>query len=125
MIERLIRRPPASLIPRQFLNDSLMNLWVGIVEIVGEGYPDPTSDDPQWVVVDVAPVVPFTKPVSLATIKSDPKLPEIQLVKRGRLSVVPLTSQEFRHVARLGKTPVPKLSESRAQPSSGKKAGKG
>lgn len=98
---------------------------VGIVEIVGEGYPDPTSDDPQWVVVDVAPVVPFTKPVSLATIKSDPKLPEIQLVKRGRLSVVPLTSQEFRHVARLGKTPVPKLSESRAQPGSGKKADKG
>ena len=47
---------------------------VGIAEIVGEAYPDPTADDPQWVVVDVAPVVPFTEPVSLATIKvSGPK----------------------------------------------------
>ena len=80
---------------------------VGIVEIVGEAYPDPTADDPQWVVVDVAPVVPFAEPVSLATIKADPKLPEIALVKRGRLSVVPLTAAEFRHVAKLGKTKVP------------------
>jgi predicted RNA-binding protein with PUA-like domain len=83
---------------------------VGIAEIVGEAYPDPTADDPRWVVVDVAPVVPFEEPVSLATIKADPKLPEIQLVKRGRLSVVPLTAAEFRHVAKLGKTRVPPAS---------------
>ncbi|MEM9174563.1 MAG: EVE domain-containing protein [Myxococcota bacterium] len=94
---------------------------VGIVEIVGEGYPDPTADDPQWVVVDVAPVVPFTEPVGLATIKADPKFPEIQLVKRGRLSVVPLTPEEFRHVAKLGKTKVPKIADSLAAKRKGKK----
>ena len=88
---------------------------------MGEGYPDPTSDDPQWVVVDVVPVVPFTEPVTLATIKADPALPEIQLVKRGRLSVVPLTSEEFRRVAKLGKTKVPKIADSVAA----KRAGKG
>jgi predicted RNA-binding protein with PUA-like domain len=80
---------------------------VGIAEIVGEAYPDPTADDPQWVVVDVAPVVPFTEPVSLATIKADPALADIALVRRSRLSVVPITAAEFRHVAKLGRTKVP------------------
>lgn len=80
---------------------------VGIAEIVKESYPDPTTDDERWVVVDIEPRVAFSDPVSLATIKADPKLSEIQLVKRGRLSVVPITAAEFRHVARLGKTKVP------------------
>ena len=95
---------------------------VGIAEIVGEGYPDPTADDPQWVVVDIVPIVPFTQPVTLKEIKADPKLPDIKLVTRGRLSVVPLTSQEFRHVAKRGKTKVPPLSESRANEGVKKKA---
>ena len=80
---------------------------VGIAEIVKAAYPDPTSDDDTWVVVDVAPRIAFEEPVSLATIKRDPKLSEIQLVKRGRLSVVPVTAAEFRRVAKLGRTPVP------------------
>jgi predicted RNA-binding protein with PUA-like domain len=80
---------------------------VGIAEIVGEAYQDPTTKDDRWVVVDVAPVVPFTEPVTLATIKADPKLEEIALVRRGRLSVVPITPREFRHVAKLGRTKVP------------------
>jgi predicted RNA-binding protein with PUA-like domain len=80
---------------------------VGIVEIVKASYPDPTIDDETWVVVDIVPVVPFAEPVTLATIKQDPKLDEIHLVRRGRLSVVPLSSAEFRHVAKLGKTKVP------------------
>jgi predicted RNA-binding protein with PUA-like domain len=87
---------------------------VGIAEVVREAYPDPTSEDPRWVVVDVVPVVPFNKPVSLATIKADPALPEIALVRRGRLSVVPLTAPEFRHVAKLGKTKVPSVGKSTA-----------
>ena len=65
---------------------------VGIAEIITSSYPDPTADDDAWVVVDIAPVVPFAEPVSLATIKQDPKLSEIQLVRRGRLSVVPITT---------------------------------
>jgi predicted RNA-binding protein with PUA-like domain len=80
---------------------------VGIAEIIKSSYPDPTIDDETWVVVDIAPVVPFTEPVSLATIKQDPKLSEIQLVRRGRLSVVPITPAEFRYVAKLGKTKIP------------------
>lgn len=83
---------------------------VGIAEIVGEAHPDPTADDPRWVVVDVAPVVPFTQPVTLATIKADPNLEDIALVRRGRLSVVPITAAEFRYVAKLGKTKVPAAS---------------
>ncbi len=85
---------------------------VGIVEIVGEAYPDPTADDPQWVVVDVAPVVPFKEAVTLAAIKADPKLADIALVRRGRLSVVPITAAEFRYVAKLGKTKVPSATKS-------------
>jgi len=80
---------------------------VGIVEIVGSSYPDPTADDETWVVVDVAPRVAFKEPVSLATMKQDPKLEEFQLVRRGRLSVVPVTAAEFRYVAQLGKTKIP------------------
>ncbi len=81
---------------------------VGVVEIVKEAYPDPTTDDPRWVVVDIAPRVALREPVSLGTIKADPALQEIQLVRRGRLSVVPLTPAEFEHVLALGKTRVPK-----------------
>ena len=85
---------------------------VGVAEVVREAYPDPTSEDPRWVVVDVVPVVPFSEPVTLAMIKSDPALPEIALVRRGRLSVVPLTAPEFRHVAKLGRTKVPPAGKS-------------
>jgi len=81
---------------------------VGVVEIAKEAYPDPTSDDPQWVVVDVVPRVALREPVSLGTIKADPALQEIQLVRRGRLSVVPLSAAEFAHVLALGKTKLPK-----------------
>lgn len=80
---------------------------VGVVEIVKESYPDPTTDDERWVVVEIAPRVAFREPVSLGTIKADPKLAEIQLVRRGRLSVVPLTPVEFRYLLELGKTALP------------------
>ncbi len=89
---------------------------VGIVEIIASSYPDPTADDPTWVVVDVAPRVVFNQPVSLATIKQDPKLGEIQLVRRGRLSVVPVAAAEFRHLAKLGKTKIPPESANRSRP---------
>jgi predicted RNA-binding protein with PUA-like domain len=58
--------------------------------------------------------VAFAEPVSLATIKQDPALAEIQLVKRGRLSVVPVTPAEFRHVAKLGRTKIPAQSKASA-----------
>jgi len=81
---------------------------VGVAEIVGESYQDPTIDDDRWCVVDVAPVVKLKQPVTLAQVKADPKLTEMQLVTRGRLSVTPVTPAEFKHVLKMGKTPVPK-----------------
>jgi predicted RNA-binding protein with PUA-like domain len=87
---------------------------VGVVEIVKESYPDPTTDDERWVVVEIAPVVALREPVSLGTIKADPKLAEIRLVRRGRLSVVPLTPVEFRHILALGKTALPRRKPKRS-----------
>ena len=87
---------------------------VGVVEVVQEAYPDPTTDDERWVVVEIEPRVAFREPVTLGTIKADPRLSEIQLVRRGRLSVVPLTAGEFKHVLALGKTALPARKSKRA-----------
>ena len=81
---------------------------VGVARIKKEHYPDPTTDDERWVVVGLEPVLPLAEPVSLATIKDDPKLSEMQLVRRGRLSVVPVERAEFTRVLKLGKTKLPK-----------------
>lgn len=80
---------------------------VGVARVVGESYPDPTTDDERWVVVDLEPVAAFEEPVSLATIKNDPALSEIALVKRSRLSVVPIAHKEFQRILKLGKTRLP------------------
>jgi len=97
---------------------------VGISEIVGEAYQDPTTDDDRWVVVDVAPVVPFTEPVTLATIKADPNLEEIALIRRGRLSVVSITPEEFRYVAKLGRTKVPSVKKRASAKGTAREPGK-
>ncbi len=68
---------------------------VGIAKVVKEAYQDPTTDDTNWVVVDFAPVEPLKKPVTLAQIKAEPSLKDIQLVRLGRLSVVSLKPTEF------------------------------
>jgi len=75
---------------------------VGIAKVVREHYPDPTTDDDRWVVVDLAPVETLKKPVSLEVIRKDPALQEIALVRQGRLSVVPLTRAEFDRIVQLG-----------------------
>lgn len=81
---------------------------VGVARVKKTAYPDPTTDDDRWVVVDVAPVVKLKEPVTLAMIKADPKLAEMSLVKRSRLSVVPVERVEFNHVLKLGRTKLPK-----------------
>ncbi len=68
---------------------------VGIVKVVKEFYQDPTSDDVNWVVVDFAPFKTLKKPVTLETIKNEPRLENIGLVKQGRLSVMKLNVHEF------------------------------
>ena len=81
---------------------------VGVARVKAESYPDPTTDDERWVVVDFAAVKPLAEPVTLGTIKADPKLQEMQLVRRSRLSVVPVEKAEFDHILELGKTKLPK-----------------
>jgi predicted RNA-binding protein with PUA-like domain len=75
---------------------------VGIAKVVKEAYQDPTTTDPNWVVVELSPVESLKKPVTLAQIKADPALADIQLVRLGRLSVVSLKHEEFDHIVKLG-----------------------
>ncbi len=81
---------------------------VGIARVTRESYPDPTTDDERWLVVDVEPVKALAEPVSLAAIKGDPKLREMALVRQSRLSVMPVTKPEFDRVLKLGKTKAPR-----------------
>lgn len=74
---------------------------VGIAKIVKEAYQDPTTTDPQWVAVDVVPVGPLQKPVTLATIKADDLLKQMELVRQGRLSVTKVTREQFDRVIEL------------------------
>lgn len=80
---------------------------VGVMKVTREAYPDPTSDDERWVVVDVAPVKPLARPVTLADIKADPKLAEIPLVRQSRLSVSPLPKAAFDRILKKGGTKLP------------------
>lgn len=75
---------------------------VGIAKVVKEFYQDPTTEDERWVVVDLAPVETFKKTVTLETIKEDPLLQDIALVRQGRLSVMPLKAEEFDRIVELG-----------------------
>ncbi len=68
---------------------------VGSAKVVRESYPDPTIDDERWVAVDIVPLSAFPVPVTLAKIKQEPILQSMALLKQGRLSVVPVTPQEF------------------------------
>lgn len=77
---------------------------MGIAQVTRESYPDPTTDDPAWVVVDIKPVKSLKVPVTLEQVKSHPKLKEISLVKQARLSVMPLTQAEYKIILEMGKT---------------------
>ncbi|MDB5246569.1 MAG: ubiquinol-cytochrome reductase [Segetibacter sp.] len=75
---------------------------VGIAKVAKEAYQDPTTEDANWVVVDFKPVKKMKKPVTLATIKADPRLEGIALVKLSRLSVCPITDAEWETILELG-----------------------
>ncbi len=77
---------------------------VGIAEVTREAYPDPTTDDERWVVVDLKPIKPLKVPVTLEEIKTHKELSEIALIKQARLSVMPITKKEFQILLKLGKT---------------------
>ncbi len=74
---------------------------VGIAEVVKEFYQDPTTPDEAWVVVDLKPVKKLKKTVPLTVIKADPRLANMALVKLSRLSVQPVTDQEWKVILEL------------------------
>ncbi|MBX9829433.1 MAG: EVE domain-containing protein [Xanthobacteraceae bacterium] len=75
---------------------------VGIVEVVREAHPDPTAKGEPWVVVDFKAVEGVPQPVSLEAIKKEPKLKEMALIKYSRLSVQPVTAEEWKVVCKMG-----------------------
>ena len=74
---------------------------VGIAKVSKEAYQDPTTSDDRWVAVDLKPVKKLKNPVTLAQIKAEKKLTNMALVRLGRLSVQPVTDEEWRIVMAL------------------------
>lgn len=77
---------------------------VGVARVVKEAYPDPGAEGEDWSAVDVEPVKGFSSPVTLTSIKDDASLSEMVLLKRSRLSVVPVSAAQFKRILALGKT---------------------
>ena len=75
---------------------------VGVVEVCANAHPDSTTDDARWECVDIRAVKPMQIPVTLEQIKTDPRLTEMVLVKNSRLSVQPVTTEEWSIICRLG-----------------------
>jgi predicted RNA-binding protein with PUA-like domain len=75
---------------------------VGILEVIREAYPDPTDPTGVFVCVDVIADTPFAQPVTLAAIKADKRFKDMILVRQSRLSVQPVTDEEWRMICKLG-----------------------
>jgi predicted RNA-binding protein with PUA-like domain len=75
---------------------------VGIVEVIAEYKPDPTDETRRFGLVDVKAVKDVPKPVTLADVKADPKLKGMVLAREPRLSVQPVTEEEWKHICKLG-----------------------
>ncbi len=71
---------------------------VGTAQVVRAAYPDPKSEDPRWVNVDLRAGEPLARPVSLAELKKHPLLAQMGVVRQGRLSVSPVTAAEWKAV---------------------------
>jgi predicted RNA-binding protein with PUA-like domain len=85
-----------------FYHSNIGKEIVGIVEVCAPSHPDSTTDDPRWDCVDIRALRPLARPVSLAMVKSDPRLAKMALVTCARLSVQPVTDDEWRIVCELG-----------------------
>lgn len=77
---------------------------VGIVEVIRQAHPDSTTDDARWECVDIKAVRPFVKKISLDQIKADERLADMVLVKNSRLSVQPVTEDQWHVICALGQT---------------------
>lgn len=77
---------------------------VGIAECVSDFYPDPTTDDDRWVVVDFVPKTKLKNVVTLEQVKSEPRLVDMVLVNNSRLSVQPVKKEEFDIIISMSET---------------------
>ncbi len=77
---------------------------VGIAEVAKAAYPDPTDKAGKAVTVDVVPVGPVKQPVTLATIKAEPRLKDFGLVRQSRLSVVPVNAEQWKLISKMAGT---------------------
>ena len=77
---------------------------VGVARVTRASYPDPTTEDERWLVVDLKPVRALAEPVTLAAIKADAKFASVALVRQARLSVMPLSATAFARILKMGKT---------------------
>jgi len=77
---------------------------VGIASVSKEAYADPTATEGDWSVVEITPKKALSEPVTLATVKANKKLVDFALVRKSRISVIPVTPAEFARVLELGKT---------------------
>ncbi len=78
---------------------------VGIAEVIKPAYQDPTTDNTQWVAVDVKPYKKLDKTVTLAQIKADPRLSDIGLIRQPRLSVISISEDHFNIILELANEP--------------------
>lgn len=78
---------------------------VGIAEVVKEYYPDPSDASGRFGMVDIKPVAPLKKPVTLAAIKAEPKLAELGLVRQSRLSVSAVDDAAWKLICKMGGVP--------------------
>lgn len=76
---------------------------VAIAEVAKAAYPDPTADDDSWIAVDIKPVKGLSKPVSLADIRANAKLRDLLLVRQSRLSVMPVSKEDFDEIVRMSR----------------------
>ncbi len=76
---------------------------VGMAKVTKPSFPDPTADDAAWVAVELEAGKPLKNPVTLAAIKANPKLAGMHLVKLSRLSVTPVTKEEFDEIVEMSK----------------------
>jgi predicted RNA-binding protein with PUA-like domain len=75
---------------------------VGVAKVEKEAYADPTAKEGDWSCVDLVPVSALKNPVTLAAIKADKSLKEMLLVRHSRISVTPVTKEEFERLSEFG-----------------------
>jgi predicted RNA-binding protein with PUA-like domain len=85
-----------------FYHSNIGKEIVGIVRVAREAYPDPSAESGDWVCVDMQAVGPVPKPISLATIKADPRFEDLALVRLSRLSVAPVGAEHWAQLCALG-----------------------